>query len=96
MAVQGLHIGQIMRASLDAWDHMIYLDDVPAREEQSAAQTYSPLSLKEDGHPRGRQWVIAEPLHPIPQVAVIGTGHAAHFHVTADGRVGVMHEAQSV
>jgi hypothetical protein len=75
---------------------MIHLDRVPVREEQAAARTYSSLSLEENCHPRGRQPVIAEPLRPIPQVTVIVTGHDAHFRMAADGRVGVMHEAQSI
>jgi hypothetical protein len=75
---------------------MIHLDGVPIWEEPSATKAYSPLSLEEGRHPASRQRAIASFLGPIPQIAIIGTGCAAHSHMRAGAHVSTLHEVQPI
>ncbi len=95
MTVQSLHHVNVMRSTARAGDDMIHFDDVPVREEQSAACACPSLPLKQDGYPACRQGVIAQPLRPLHEVAIIGACCPPDFDVPADRGSRMTHEVET-
>ena len=74
---------------------MIDLNVAPVGEEQPTPGTPPVLSLEQDRDPARGQRVLTQPLGPVHEVGIEWAGGAAHFDVTPDGHVGMVHEAQT-
>ena len=95
MAMQELQVRQVCASVEHAWVHVIDFDVSPGQKQRSTPGTPSLLAFEQDGHPSRGQRVLTQPLGPVHDVAVEWAGGAAHFQVALDGRINMLHRAQT-
>src|SRR5258707_657572 len=90
---QELQVGQIRCSPECTREQGIDLDVVPVGEEQPTPSTPPMLSLEQDRGPACCQRVLTQPLGPVHEVGIEWAGGAAHFDVTLDGHISMVHKA---
>jgi hypothetical protein len=93
--MQELKIRQVRLTIEDSRLHVVDLDFSPVEKERSTPGTPPTLSLQQDAHPAHRQRMLTQSLGPVHEIAVEWTGGTAHFHVTLDRCIGMVHQTQT-
>lgn len=81
MTVQSDFITEFLSSPLTPGKNMVDLNNIVVLEVQPTPPAFSALLLQEFAFPSIEQWVPAQALTPIRQVAIIGAGRSFHFGV---------------
>jgi len=84
MTVQGDFITEFFSPTLTPWNDMVDFNNIVVLEMQSTQQAYPALLVQELAFPSIEQWMPAQSLTPIGEVAIIGAGRSFHFDVVLD------------
>ena len=82
--MQGGFITEFLSSPLTPWNDMVDLNDITVLEVQPTQEAFPALLEQELAFPSIEQWMPAQTLTPIRQVAIIGAGRSLHFSVVLD------------
>ena len=90
MGMECEFVAEFLTSALTLWRNVIYLHMIAVSEEQSAPPALALLVLEEFAKRAIEHVMVAQPLAPVQQVAVVGASRSLHFDVSLDMRVGMI------
>jgi hypothetical protein len=87
MAVQQEFVAEFFSSTFTLWRDVINFHDIGVLKEQSTPATFSLLLTQQCPFHSIAHGVVFEPLAPIEEIAIVGTGRSLDFDVLLDVRL---------
>jgi hypothetical protein len=83
--MEQLEVHQPVVPSKGLRNDVVYLQHVSISYVQSTESTPSLLELQQVAYLAIHQWMVFQPLRPVHQVAIVGTGRTSYLSMALDG-----------